>query len=132
MGLLIDSSIFVAAERGVLNFERLLADFADEPAALSAVTASELLHGVHRADAEHRGAREAYVAGILSQFPVKPFDLPTARTYARLLAERASQGRPIAPHDLIIAATAMTLGLRVVTRDARSFPTITGLSVVIP
>jgi predicted nucleic acid-binding protein len=47
------------------------------------------------------------------------------------MAERGSQGRPIAPHDLVIAATALTLGLRLLTRDARSFPTVTGLDVLL-
>jgi predicted nucleic acid-binding protein len=129
VAVLIDSSVFIAAERRALDFDRLLNDLADEPVALSVVTAAELLHGVHRADAAHRPAREAYVAGIFARFPVKPLDLPIAGTYARLIAELASQGRPIAPHDLMIAATALTEGSRVVTRDARSFPTIEGLGV---
>jgi predicted nucleic acid-binding protein len=53
------------------------------------------------------------------------------RTYARLIAERATQGRPVAPHDLMIAATALTSGESVLTRDARSFPTVTGLQVIV-
>ena len=131
MGLLIDSTIFIAAERGRLDFERLSAEFANEAVELSAVTAAELLHGVYRADANHRPQREAMVEAVLARFPVRPFDLPVSRTYARLMAERAAQGRPIAPHDLIIAATAMTHGLRLVTRDARSFPTISALDVLL-
>jgi len=95
------------------------------------VTAAELLHGVERADPTRRAQREAVVEGIITRFPVRPFDLPTGRTYARLMAERGSQGRPIAPHDLMITATALTLGLRLLTRDARSFPTVTGLDVLL-
>jgi tRNA(fMet)-specific endonuclease VapC len=131
VGSLIDSGIFVAAERGRIDLEAVMAEapLADEPVALAAVTASELLHGVHRADPARRAAREASVEAVLAQFPVVAFDLAVARTYGRLVAERAAQGRPIAPHDLMIAATALTIGYRVITRDARSFPTVAGLDV---
>ena len=129
MGVLIDSTIFVAAERGKLDLDQVLAEFGEEPVALSAVTAAELLHGVHRADPAHRARREAQVERVLARFPIKPLDLPTARTYGRLIAERAAAGRPIAPHDLMIAATALTVGFRILTRDARSFPTVQGLDV---
>jgi predicted nucleic acid-binding protein len=131
VGLLIDSSIFIAAERQKLDFDRLLAEFGNEPAELSVVTAAELLHGVERADPNRRAQRQSAVEGIITRFPIRPVDLPVGRTYARLMAERGSQGRPIAPHDLMIAATAVTLGLRLLTRDARSFPTVTGLDVLL-
>jgi tRNA(fMet)-specific endonuclease VapC len=131
VGLLIDSSIFIAAERGRLDLDSLVAEFPEEPVALAAITAAELLHGVYRADAAHRAAREAMVEAVPSRFPVHPIDLAVSRTYARLMAERASQGRPIAPHDLIIAATAMTLKSHLITRDARSFPTIDGLDLIL-
>lgn len=47
MGAVIDSSVLIAAERGKLDLPRVLADHGDEPIAISAITASELLHGVH-------------------------------------------------------------------------------------
>ena len=46
MGALIDASVLIAAERGELDLEGALDGFAEE-LALSVVTASELLHGVH-------------------------------------------------------------------------------------
>jgi len=45
---LIDSSVFIAGERGQVDLADLLASFRGEPLALSAVTASELLFGLHR------------------------------------------------------------------------------------
>jgi tRNA(fMet)-specific endonuclease VapC len=49
MGTLIDSSVLIAWERERLDLESHLADYAEENFAISAITASELLHGVHRA-----------------------------------------------------------------------------------
>jgi len=49
MGILIDSSVFIAAERGRLSLDAHLAGQEQEPVVISAITASELLHGVQRA-----------------------------------------------------------------------------------
>lgn len=129
MGILIDSSVLIAWERDRLDLESRLADYAEEDFAISAITASELLHGVLRAaNAVQRRRREAFVEGLLARLPVVSFDTVAARIHARLSAELASNGTAVGPHDLIIAATALTKGYIVTTRDERSFPKIPGLS----
>lgn len=131
MGALIDSSILIAAERGTLDLESVLEKYAQVDFSLAAITASELLHGVHRTDGEERrSGREAFVETLLSRIPVIAFDLIAARTHARLWAQLAARGVVIGAHDLLIAATAITRGLDVVTRDERSFPRIEGLSLI--
>jgi predicted nucleic acid-binding protein len=131
MGMLIDSSALIAWERDRLDLESRLADYAEEEFAVSAITASELLHGVHRATtAVRRTQREAFVEGLLSRLPVVSFDLVTARVHARLSAELGLKGTSVGPHDLIIAATALAKGHAVATRDERSFPRIPGLSLL--
>ena len=128
MGALIDASVLIAAERGELDLEVALESMTDEYLGLSAITVSELLHGVHRADEEPRGSRrEAYVEGLLSRLPVVPFDAGAARIHARLSADAAAAGAQVGAHDLMIAATAVSRGLHVVTRDRRSFPRIPGV-----
>jgi tRNA(fMet)-specific endonuclease VapC len=131
VGALIDSSVLIAAERGQLDLERLLDEHADEDFAISAITASELLHGVHRADSSARRVRrEAYVEALLLGFPVLPFDLAAARMHARLSARAAAEGVTLGAHDLIIAATAVAKHLDVATRDERSFPRIADLNLL--
>jgi tRNA(fMet)-specific endonuclease VapC len=49
MATLTDPSMLMAAERGQLNFAEVATRYAEEDIAISAVSASELLHGVHRA-----------------------------------------------------------------------------------
>jgi predicted nucleic acid-binding protein len=46
-----------------------------------------------------------------------------------LSAELAGRGAAVGAHDLILAATAVTLDYDIATRDLRSFPRIPGLSV---
>lgn len=131
MGALIDSSILIAAERGDLDLGERLEEIPNEDLALSAITASELLHGVHRANSEaRRTRREAYVEALLSGFPVIPFDLAAARTHARLTARILADGITLGAHDLIIAASALARGLAVITRDDRSFPRVPDLTVI--
>jgi predicted nucleic acid-binding protein len=97
---------------------------------MSAVTASELLHGVHRAaTAEQRARREAYVGLVLRTVPVVPFDMAVARVHARLWAELAVAGQSIGAHDLLIAATAIARGWGLVTHNRREFDRIPGLEV---
>lgn len=130
MGVVVDSSVFIASERGAFDLRTKLQMRTDEPAGISAITVSELLHGVHRAaPSAVKARREAFVERILGSLAVIPFDEVVARVHARLWAGLASSGVTLGAHDLIIGATAMACGWTVATRDTRSFPKIPGLEV---
>lgn len=129
MGKLIDSSVLIAAERGQLDLRRALAEHRDEAFCISAVTASELLHGLERLGAKKRATTQAFVEGLLRAMPVLPFDLTVARVHARVWADLRAMGRLVGERDLMIAATAIACGLDVVTRDERSFPHVPGVQV---
>jgi hypothetical protein len=73
---LIDASVLIAAERGRLDLDAVVAQEADEVIALAAITASELLHGIHRAaKPAQRARREAFVEQVLATVAIIPFDL---------------------------------------------------------
>ncbi|HXJ19552.1 MAG TPA: PIN domain-containing protein [Polyangia bacterium] len=132
MGSLIDSSIFIAAERGDLALRSALAVLPMDEGDLfiSAVTVFELLHGVHRASTEKRAVREAFVENALQTFPILAFDEPAARIFASIDAPLSAAGNRLPVEDLMIAATALANGHEVVTRDLRSFPRVPGLKWV--
>jgi tRNA(fMet)-specific endonuclease VapC len=132
MGTLIDSSVLIAVERRALELDMVMAPQADEPVAIAAITASELLHGVRRAaTTAQRHRRETFVESLLAALPVFPFDLVTARIHASLWADLAGRGAIVGAHDLLIGATAIAAGYRVATRDRRSLRRIPGLEVVV-
>jgi tRNA(fMet)-specific endonuclease VapC len=132
VGTLIDTSVIVAAERGQLDPAQLAGEDGDELVAISAITASEMLHGVHRLKgAVARTRAERFVERMLDAVPVVPFDLEVARMRAQLDAELSATGAAVADADLMIAATAVWLDYRIATRDLRSFPRIKGLTVVV-
>lgn len=131
MDILIDSSVLVAAERGLLDLDPLLRDHDADEVGIAAITASELLHGVHRLSGAVRRLRtQALVEEVLARVTVVPFDLDVARVHAMLSAELRAKGAAIGAHDLLIAATAVHLDAAVATRDLRSFPKIRGLEVL--
>jgi hypothetical protein len=63
-----------------LDLQSQLAEYAEEDFAISANSASELLHGVHRAaNPAQRRRREAFVEGLLARLPIISFDAVAAR-----------------------------------------------------
>jgi tRNA(fMet)-specific endonuclease VapC len=141
VGTLLDTTVFIDLERAVrlLPPASAMAEVTgrleerlgpDEEVGIAAITASELLHGVHRASAEHRARREAFVEAVLAAFPPLPFGLLAARAYARLWADLAASGHDVSPHDRLVAATAITAGWRVGTANSRHFDRIAGLDVL--
>ena len=128
MGILIDTSVLVALERSGVSAAAVPVGLRDERAFLAAITASELLHGVHRADgAARRARRSAFVEALLDLLPVLSFDLTAARVHAGLWAELRERGEMIGSHDLLIAATALAGGLVLLTHNTREFGRIVGL-----
>ncbi len=141
MGIVLDTTVFIELERAMrglpaadamseiaLQLQEQLGE--REEVAIAAITASELLHGVHRASEEHRGRREAFVEATVTAFPVLPFDLLVARVHARLWAGLAASGAEVGAHDRLVAATAMSAGWQVATANARHFNRVPGLNVV--
>lgn len=130
MGVLIDTSILIEHARGRIDIDVHVRGRENEQFFLSVVTASELLHGVHRAsDAKVRAKRSAWVEAILNRFPLLEIDLAIARAHAQLWAELAGAGSIIGPHDMWLAATCIAHGLSLVTANEREFARVPGLDV---
>lgn len=142
MGVIIDTTVLIGIERkrirhgSTLPVGDVIADGLENIAgldgtiAIAAITASELLHGVHRADNEHRARREAFVEAVLAAVDVVAFDLVIARTHARLWADLSSLGVDVGAHDRLVAATALRLGWSVATANVRHFERVPDLDVI--
>lgn len=130
MGVLIDTSVLIEHERSRVDLRQRIAGREEESFYLSVISASELLHGVHRArDSGTRARRSAFVEGVLGAFPLLPVEIATARIHAQLWAELAQGGRSIGAHDLWIAAAALAHGLSLVTANVRELGRVPGLRV---
>lgn len=124
---MLDTTVLIAVERGTSVIDSVVQD--EDDVAIAAITAAELLVGVHRAQGEHAASRRAFVESLLSGIGVEPYDLEVARAHAELLAHTRTAGRVRGTHDLIIAATARARSRTVVTADANGFEDLPRVSV---
>ena len=130
MGVLIDASVLIDHERRGVDLEERVRGREEETFFLSVVTASELLHGVHRArDPVTRAQRTAFVEGVLGNMPLLPIEIATARMHARLWADLAAEGRLISAHDLWLASACLTHDLALATANVREFRRVPALEV---
>jgi len=135
MGLILDSSVVIASERRGETVERLIERVVtatgDQEAALSAIGLTELIHGLYRANTPAmRLHRQSFLDELLADLTVYPYTKETAMLAGKLDGEQQSKGVVIPFGDLLIGATALSLGFSVLTANLRHFQKIPGLSVV--
>lgn len=101
----------------------------EDPSAIkiSSVVKAELLFGARKS------ARVDHNLELLARFfePLESvsFDDRAAEHYGLIRAELESEGRPIQPNDLLIAATARAHDLTLVTRNTKEFRRVVALRV---
>jgi predicted nucleic acid-binding protein len=135
MGLVLDSTVAIAAERKRLPVESLLAGVRSTcgsvEIALSVISVMELEHGIWRARDEDRAAlRRQFLEDLIRSVPVYPIGVELVRRAGRVDAERQGAGVRIAMADLLIGVSALELGYSVLTLNVRHFHMIPGLHVV--
>ena len=120
-----DTSVFIARESGRPLAET---DLPDE-LAISVITIGELRSGVLAAvDVETRDRRLATLSEALALDPL-PVDQAVAEAWARLRVLLRDMQKQIAVNDSWIAATAISLGVPVVTQD-EDYVEVPGLKIV--
>ncbi len=130
MGVILDTSVLIAAERQRFDLDGLLLEHGDEAMAIAAITASELLHGVERSrDPTIRASRSRIAEVAFESFAVIPFGLAEARIHAGIWATLSAKGRVIGVHDMQVAATALSLGSAVATLNQKEFKRVPGLTL---
>lgn len=135
MGIVLDSSVVIAAERRgdtVSQFlKQILRKVGDQEAVLSSIGLVELAHGIYRARTPAiRQQRETFIHELVSDIAVYPFTKELAFLAGRIDAEQQVLGVNIPFADLLIGATALALGYSVLTGNLRHFQGIPGLSVI--
>jgi tRNA(fMet)-specific endonuclease VapC len=93
--------------------------------AISAITLSELLHGVEKSAAPERNL--AVVENFCSRLDVLPYGPKVSLHYGQIRAALERRGTPIGVNDLHIAAHARSEGLTLVSNNRREFERVEGL-----
>jgi tRNA(fMet)-specific endonuclease VapC len=94
---------------------------------ISTITLAELEYGVSASSrpATNRQALHKFV----SPLEVAPFDREATTVYGDLRSALESKGQTIGSMDLLIAAHAVSLGVRLITHNVREFERVLGLRV---
>lgn len=104
-----------------------------ETLCVTAVTVAEILYGIARLPAGKRRTQlEAAVAKTLEEdFTFLPFDENAAVDYATIVASQDLRGRKVSMADAMIAATCLSAGAMLATRNTKDFDTL-GIELIDP
>jgi len=95
-------------------------------ASISAVTLFELYHGAAKSNRKEESL-EILERFVFSELDVIPFTDEDAPIAGELTAHLESQGRRIGPHDILIAAQALRIGMTLVTANTAEFSRVPDL-----
>lgn len=96
--------------------------------AISAITLAELRYGVAKSHYREKNAKA--LDELIIPLEILPFDEEATRSYGEIRAALEKAGTPIGSMDLLIAAHAVSLGVTLVTNNAKEFNRVSGLTVV--
>jgi len=118
MGLVLDSSVLIAAERDQRSVSALLESLSSVQSEteflLSSISVMELEHGWYRANTPEIAAkRRRFIDEVLAIIPVEPFSREMGQLAGKTDAEMRKIGLVISTADLLIGITALHYGFAV-------------------
>ena len=134
MGLILDSSVLITAERGAQSVGKLLREIkaltGPTEVMISAITVIEVAHGIWRANTpELAERRRVWLQEVFAAISVQPFTKEMGERAAKIDAESRKTGLVIPFADLQIGVTALELGYAIMTHNVRHFRMIPDLEV---
>ncbi len=132
MGWLIDTSLWIAVERGTLGAADIHAITRQEPVHLSPVNVAELRYGIGLLPPGRTRSRAVAMLRRLRRKPQLRITTDTAETFGRLAAAIKAAGRDpaVRVNDLWLAAQAVQRGFTLLTSNPRDFRDVPELKLV--
>ena len=122
---ILDTDHAAAILRGQLDLRQHAR--ASEPIAVTAVTAGELWHGVHKSRRLEENA--AQVGILLGAVDILPLDSRAAEIFGRLKAHLGLDGLHLGDLDIQIASIALDQGASLLTHNQKHFERVPGLAL---
>ena len=119
----------------VIDLTSIDPDRLPDESAVAAITLAELAAGSHATnDTDEAARRQDRLQWAASTWEALPFDADAARAYGRVFAAVRGAGQSHRPRlaDLLVAATAISNGLSVYTRNADDFSALDSIVEVVP
>jgi predicted nucleic acid-binding protein len=135
MGLVLDASVLIAAERQAKPIDDVLLEIEQQhgetEVILSSITVMEMEHGFFRADTPERAKRRRdYLDTVFDAIFTEPFTKEMAQLAAKIDANAKKNVTVIPFADLLIGVTALHFGFSVGTRNDRHFKMIPDLKIL--
>ncbi|MDD5760267.1 MAG: type II toxin-antitoxin system VapC family toxin [Desulfobulbaceae bacterium] len=129
MKLMLDTTIciYIIKQQPVAVLKRLL-EYQVGNIGISSITLSELRYGV--AKSTHQEKNTKALDEFITPLEVVSFDEEAAHVYGNIRATLEKAGTPIGSMDMLIAAHAVSLGIPLVTNNAREFVRIPALNII--
>lgn len=124
---LLDTDILIYALKGDRTVVENFTQHANDPKAISVVSYGELVFGAQKS--QRITENLAKVHRLKEIFPVIDITPSIMETFGMIKADLQQSGLSVDDFDLIIGATAITLGYSIVSNNERHFKKIPGLSV---
>lgn len=122
---LLDTDIIIYSLKGNQLVVDNIRAHADSPKAISVITYGELVYGAEKS--KKAAINLAKVHRLREIFPVIDLSCAIMDTFGTLKAELSRNGKIISDFDLLIAATAMSIGYCLVSNNEKHFRKITNL-----
>ena len=124
---LLDTDTIIYSLKGIPAIVENMRAHAADPKAISVITYGELVYGAEKSQKISQNL--AKVHRIREIFPVIELRCSIMDTFGSLKAELSRNGEVVDDFDLIIAATAITMGYSVVSNNKKHFSKIHDLSL---
>lgn len=125
---LLDTNVCVAYLRGKSESVKLrMSSLKPNEIVVCSVVLGELYYGALKSARPTQNPNA--VDALVAPFDCLPFDAAEADEYARIRRLLDSQGTPIGPYDLQIAAIALTNGCTLVTHNLAEFQRVPNLTI---
>jgi predicted nucleic acid-binding protein len=133
MGWLIDTSLWIAVERGTLSAADVHAITRQQPVYLSPVNVAEIRLGLELLQSGSHKQRATAMLRRLRRKPQLRITIETGEVFGTLAAKIKKAGRDpdVRVSDLWLAAQAIQRGFRLLTSNAKDFADIPGLQMVV-
>ncbi len=123
---LLDTDIIIYSLKGNQTVVDNIRKHAEYPKAISVITYGELMYGAKKS--QQGVANQAKINRLKDIFPVIELSCTIMDTFASIKAKLSQTGMTVADFDLLIAATAITMGYCVVSNNEKHFAQIPDLS----
>ncbi len=130
MGLVLDTSVLIEAERGKLSLSSLLRKtFTKESIYISSISVSELYLGALLSQKSFKEQRTTSIEIMISSLIILDFDSKVAKAHAKAWSQLKKKGILISPYDLIIAATCLYHQHSLLTFNIKEFSRVPNLKL---